>query len=65
VNEYRQNKASNDNGAELIGKVIESDHGLTFKIISFGRRENTVLLKSERDGQEFELNIAEARIMLA
>jgi hypothetical protein len=59
------NEADNDNGENLIGQVIESDHGAKFKIISYGRQENSVRLKSESDGQEFELSIAEARIMLA
>jgi hypothetical protein len=50
---------------DLIGQVIEGSHGLRFKIIGLGRNKNTVHLKSERDGQEFDLNGTEARIMLA
>jgi hypothetical protein len=49
---------------DLIGQVIEGDHGLRFRIIGLGKQKNTVRLKSEQDGTEFELHGIEAQMML-
>jgi hypothetical protein len=46
---YHENQASNDNGENLIGRAIESDHGLKFKIVCYGRK---VSLRREPSGAE-------------
>jgi hypothetical protein len=55
--------AENDNSGELIGKVIKGTQGLRFKIVGFGRRNNTVRIKAEHNGHELDLNVEEARIL--